>query len=124
MELVEVVKSKYGFDETVEALKKASEENGWNVANKLDMRESPLGKEIVIIEICKRDVASQVLSREENFWVSAMMPCRISVCKQRDGVYVYRMNTKAFSNMVRGEMAEIFKGIAEEEEKIVKSVIG
>lgn len=118
MELVKSVKSRFGFEETLEKLRKACEERGWNVVNELDMRDAG----VVIVEICKKELAGKVLGKKENCWVAAMMPCRFAVC-DRDGVYVYSMNMEAFSSMIGGEVGEVLKEVAEEEKAILGCLV-
>jgi len=121
MEFIKCVESCYGFEETVEKLKSASEQRGWKVVNVIDLREN-LGKEIAIVEICKKEFAEKVLSSENNYWVSAMMPCRFAVCKQSNGVYVYSMNMESFAQMIGGEVGKMLGAVAEDE-KAILSVI-
>ena len=118
MEFVKGVESRYGFEETVERLKDASGRRGWRVVNTLDMSESG----VVIVEICKGELAKEVLKEEANCWVSAMMPCRLAVCKRSDGVFVYTMNMETFANMIGGKIGEILSGVAEEEREILSSI--
>ena len=121
MEFVKCVESCYGFEETVEKLKNESERKGWKVVNVIDLRKS-LGKDVVILEICKSEFAKKVLDDERNYWISAMMPCRLSVCKQSEGVFVYGVNMDAFAQMIGGELGNLLSDVAKEEEEIVSVV--
>ncbi|WP_457549059.1 DUF302 domain-containing protein [Archaeoglobus sp.] len=123
MEFVKSFESRYGFEETVERLKDACEKRGWKVANVLNMKEN-LGKDVVIVEICKKEFAERVLSDEKNYWISAMMPCRFAVCKQGNGVFVYGMNMEVFAQMIEGEVGKILQEVAEEEKAILSSLNG
>ncbi len=89
--------------------------------NVLDLREN-LGKEIVIVEICKAGFAERVLSDERNYWISAMMPCRFAICRQGKDVFVYGVNMETFAQMIGGEVRKILNEIAREEKEILSVI--
>jgi len=120
--MIKKLKSKYGYEETIEKLKDAIVNNGWSIPSEHNMEEK-VGKKIYIIELCKQEYAKQILSDEKNYWVTAMMPCRVGICEEKDGVYLYSMNMKLLANFLSGDVKKTFKKVAEEEEKILKEVI-
>ncbi|WP_297071448.1 DUF302 domain-containing protein [Thermococcus sp.] len=122
-QMVEVERSGHGFEETVERIKEAAEKNGWKVTGVLDVRES-LGINVCIVEICNSKYAGRALKKPETRWVAAMMPCRFAVAENPDGVYVYAMNMGLFAGAVEGELSEVFKGISEEDRKILSQALG
>ncbi len=121
-QMVKGVKSRYGFEETLERLKKKTEEVGWTVIGEYDFREK-VGLKFAIIEVCNRDFATRAVSKPENRWVSAMMPCKFSVIEMPDGVYVFGMNMGLFAKMVPGELGELLSEVAEIDEKIISAVL-
>ncbi len=121
-QMVKGVKSRYGFEETLERLKKETEEVGWTVIGEYDFREK-VGIQFAIIEVCNRDFATRAVSKPENRWVSAMMPCKFSVIEMPDGVYVFGMNMGLFVKMVPGELGELLSEVAEIDEKIISAVL-
>ncbi|WP_297416696.1 DUF302 domain-containing protein [Thermococcus sp.] len=120
-EMVKGVKSRYGFEETLEKLKKKTEELGWTVIGEYDFREK-VGIDFAIIEVCNREFARKAIEKPENRWVSAMMPCKFSVIEMPDGVYVFGMNMGLFSKMIPGELGELLSEVAEIDEKIITSI--
>jgi uncharacterized protein (DUF302 family) len=119
--MVKKIKSKYNFNQTIEILKKAIVDLKWNISAEHNMKEK-INKNIYIIELCNKKYAKEILSNSKNYWVSAMMPCRLAVCKEKDGVYVYSMNMKLFLYILSGKMKEIFEKVVKDEEKIIKSI--
>ena len=71
--------------------------------------EEKVDKKIYIIELCKQEYAKQVLNDEKNYWVTAMMPCRVGICDENDGVYLYSMNMKLLTNFLSSDIKKIFK---------------
>jgi uncharacterized protein (DUF302 family) len=120
--MIKKFKSKYGYKETIEKLKNAIVSNGWSIPSEHNMEEK-VGKKIYIIELCKQEYAKQALEKEQNYWITAMMPCRIGICEEKDGVYLYTMNIKFMSVFLHGDLKKVFKNVAEEEEKIIKELI-
>jgi len=121
-QMVKGVKSRYGFEETVEKLKKKTEEIGWSVIGEYDFREK-VGLKFAIIEVCNREFATKAISKPENRWISAMMPCKFSVIEMPDGIYVFAMNMELFAKMAPGELGELLSEVAEVDEKLISSVI-
>ena len=81
-----------------------------------------MGKDIVIVEICKEEFARKVLESEEMYWISAMMPCRFGICRQKNGVFVYEVNMETFAQMIGGEVKEVLSKVAEDEIEILKEI--
>jgi uncharacterized protein (DUF302 family) len=115
-------RSRYSFQETIEKIKKKAEELGWNIPAEHNMEEK-LGRKVYIIELCKKEYAESVLSDERNYWVSAMMPCRIAVCEEQEGVKVYSMNMKLMTRFLFGDVKKVFKKVVEEEREILREVV-
>ena len=121
-QMVKGVRSRYGFEETLERLKKKTEEVGWTVIGEYDFREK-VGIQFAIIEVCNRDFATKAISKPENRWISAMMPCKFSVIEMPDGIYVFGMNMGLFAKMAPSELGELLSEVAEIDEKIISAVL-
>ncbi len=120
-QIVRGVKSRYGFEETIERLKKKTEELGWSVIGEYNFQEK-VGIDFAIIEVCNREFATKAISKPENRWISAMMPCKFSVIEMPDGIYVFGVNMRLFAEMVSGELGELLSEVAEIDEKIISAV--
>ncbi len=121
-QMVKGVKSKYGFEETVEKLKKKTEELGWTVIGEYDFREK-VRIPFAIIEVCNKEFATKAISKPENGWISAMMPCKFSIIEMPDGIYVFGMNMGLFAKMISGELGELLSEVSEIDEKIISTVL-
>ncbi len=119
--MIKGVKSKYMFDETVEKLKKKVEDAGWSIVSDIDFTDK-VGVRFRMIEFCNKDFASAVLKRPENRWISAMMPCKLSIVENPDGVYVFSFNMAFFAEMIPGELGEILGKVAKADEEIVSAI--
>ncbi len=121
-QMIKAVKSKYGFEETIEKLKKKTEELGWTVIGEYDFREK-VGIPFAIIEVCNKEFATKAISKPENRWISAMMPCKFSIIEMPDGIYVFGMNMELFAKMIPGELGELLSEVSEIDEKIISAVL-
>ncbi len=121
-QMVKGVKSRYGFEETLTRLKKKTEELGWTVIGEYDFREK-VGIQFAIIEVCNRDFATRAISKPENRWISAMMPCKFSIIEMPDGIHVFGMNMEVFAKTIHGELGELLAEVAEIDERVLSSVL-
>ena len=123
--MINVYRSPYNFDRTVEELKKRAEEMGWRVPAIHDfggtireIKGEDIGK-VKVIEICKPDYTMEMLKDDEDKFISAFLPCGIGVYEKRDGsVFVARRNVKLFALMFGGRIGKALKKAAKEEDKI------
>ena len=121
-QMVKGVKSKHGFEETLERIKKKVDELGWSVIGEYDFTEK-LGIRFAIVEICNKKFARKALEKPENRWISAMMPCKFSIIEMPDGVYIFGMNMGPFAKMVPGELGELLSEVAKVDEELINSVL-
>jgi uncharacterized protein (DUF302 family) len=121
--------SSYSFDETIERIETAAEENGWKVpaVHIISNSVASGGYEVApvaVIELCKVDLAGQILSEDESRVVSSMMPCRVSIYETSNGdVVVSRMNTALVSKLFGGNIQSLMATATAETEVILNSVI-
>jgi len=129
-QMMNVVKSKYDFEETVGRLEEASYENGWEVLHTYDLGnclyEEGFGSNlnITVLSICQSEYSYEILQEDDNKKIAAIMPCRIGVYEDREGdVYITRMNIGLFSKVFTGTIGEILGLVAADDEKIIKNII-
>lgn len=122
-------KSTLNYEETIAAIEKAAAEGGWKIPtiHHIDKSVAKGGfdvKEVAVIELCKVDLAGQILQDDKSKVVTSMMPCRLSVYKTADDqVIVSRMNTGLVSKIFGGKVAEVMKDATAGSEKILDAVL-
>lgn len=128
--MLNVNQSSLDFDDTVAMLNISAEDSDWHVTMTYDIQNSLFNAgyedmtRLTILSICKPEYAYNILQEDDNKKVSAIMPCRIGVYELKDGsVYVSEMNIGLMSKMFGGTIAEVMSKAAEEEAKIIESVI-
>ena len=119
----------YGIDETVSKLRDNIVAHGWKVSGVRDLKKSmakdsvKLDYEVRLVNLCNANYAKKVLDQDR--YVSAMMPCTISVWQGDDGkIYLTRINMKLMARMFGGNISEVMGGVvARQEHEIVKGLI-
>lgn len=120
--------SPLSHQQTVDTIIETAGEQGWKVpATHLIHNSVAEGgfdvPPVTVIELCKVDLAGEILDTSENRVVSSMMPCRVAVYEDGNGnVIVSRMNTGLMSRMFGGEVQEIMTEATSETEVILASV--
>lgn len=120
--------SKQGLDETISRISELGMENGWKVIQILDLQETMKknGKDVLpvkVMEMCKPEYAYEILSEDSLRIYSNMLPCRISVHENSDGVtYVSRMNIEMFSSQIGGVLQDVMNKAYLEVEEIINKV--
>ncbi|MBN2269926.1 MAG: DUF302 domain-containing protein [Sedimentisphaerales bacterium] len=121
--------SKLGFDETVAALEKSIEANGWTVSGTIDMNKSmakhgvEFKPRVELVKLCKAEYAQSVLATDR--YISTMMPCTFSVWQGDDGkVNVSKMNMGLMAKMFGGNIAAVMGGnVAHDEERMLNGLL-
>lgn len=119
----------YSFNETVERIQAEAIEAGWKVPAVHVISNSVASggfdvAPVTVIELCKVDLAGNILSDGDSRVISSMMPCRVSVYIDDDErVIVSRMNTGLVSKLFGGDIAAIMADATDETEQIVDSVL-
>jgi len=121
--------SRLGFEETVEAIQKGIEAQGWSSPATIDMNQSmakhgvPFGPQVRVIQLCKAEYAKEVLTTDRH--VSSLMPCAIAVYEGDDGrVYLSKMNTGLMGKLFGGTIARVMGGkVARDEHAILETVV-
>ena len=120
---------KFGFDETVEQLKKNIIDEDWSVKDVRDINKEinkaghDFKPRVKLIKLCKAEHAKSVLTTDRH--VSCLMPCTMSVWEGDDGkVYLSEMNMSLMAKMFGGNVGKIMGGkVVEEEEKMLEGLL-
>ncbi|MCK4671425.1 MAG: DUF302 domain-containing protein [Candidatus Aegiribacteria sp.] len=121
--------SLYSYDDTVEIIQTEAEALGWKIPAVHVISNSVASggydvAPVTVIELCKVDLAGQILSDDESRVVSSMMPCRIAVYETSDGnVIVSRMNTGLISKLFGGDIERLMADATSETEQILGTVL-
>jgi uncharacterized protein (DUF302 family) len=116
--------SKLSFDETVQAVQDGAAAEDWTVPSVMRLDES-LKKSgfdvtpVAVVELCKPDLANDILSDDDSRVVSSLMPCRVAIYETADGeVVISRMNTSLMSKMFGGSIADTMSEATAQTEQI------
>lgn len=104
------------FPTTLSKLKAQLEADGWNLVAEIDLgaRLAKKGVEIpgglVILELTSGKNAVPLLKQDDTRYVSALMPCSVSVYGKSDGsVMVSRMNAGLMAGMLEPRVAQVMQ---------------
>lgn len=103
-----------GFQPTLTAFREQLNADGWNIVAEIDLGER-LGKKgvqipggLVILELTSGKNAVPLLKADETRYVSALMPCSVSVYGMSDGrVMISRMNAGMMAGMLEPKIADV-----------------
>lgn len=106
--------SKADFASTLAALKEQLNADGWNLVAEIDLGSRLAKKSVnvpgglVILELTSGKNAVPLLKADDTRYVSALMPCSVSVYGMSDGrVMVSRMNARMMSGMLEPRVGEV-----------------
>ena len=127
--LVLVNQSRFDLDGTLKHLRAAAAKQGWKIPKVFNM-QATLRKHghkinpVLVINICKPDLAARLLGSDAHRKLSVMMPCRISVYTDSKGkTHVSRLNTAALAPLLDGKAARVMSRAGRGLEKIIAAVI-
>lgn len=128
--MIETRESMYSLEDTVRMIDVNSEEQGWAVLRVWDLtrRMQRAGYEdaprVRVVELCHAENTYNVLKNPEDMFVSAIMPCRMSVYERPDGrVFVSRMNIGLMSRFFSSNVKRIMKGVEEDDVRILQDIL-
>ena len=121
--------SKFDFDTTVTMIEEnISASPGW-IHKKTNMMHQEIynetgGKELGVrvagIKLCKGEYAYTILKDEQARYMSALMPCSISVWENEKGsVFISEMNIPLMGKLFGGIISEVMAGKVGPEEKVM-----
>ena len=122
--------SKFGFNETVDAIQKTAQARGWKVSGVFDAQDmmkkagNADAKPMKIVGMCHPALAEAVLTAQQKAQVPPSLTCRYSVFEGQDGkIYVMRFNTSLMAQMSQGEVAVALANLAKEEDAVLGSAL-
>jgi uncharacterized protein (DUF302 family) len=123
-----VEESKLNFNETVEAITKSAAENKWNIPQLYDLQAtmSKNGyevKPVKVFSLCKPDHAYQILGSTQERFVSALMPCRVSVYEKDGKTYISMLNAKLFSKFMGKNIGKVMSAASVENKQLFEHII-
>lgn len=108
--------SRADFATTLKTLKEQLAADGWNLVAEIDLGQRLAKKNVqipgglVILEMTSGGNTIPLLKNEETRYVSALMPCSVSVYGMSDGrVIISRMNANLMAGMLDPRLAEAMK---------------
>jgi uncharacterized protein (DUF302 family) len=111
-----------------EALQREAKSQGWSVPKVHDLKQT-LAKhgysvlDAQVLELCRPELANEILKRGAERVVSALMPCRIAVYGKPDGrTYVSRINARLMSKLLGGVVHQVMSDAARRSEELITSV--
>lgn len=121
--------SQLGFDETVQAIEKAIEKEGWSSPGTTNMNAAmkkqgvEFAPQVRLISMCKAEYAKDVLTTDRH--VSSLMPCKVAVWEGDDGkVYVSKMNTGLMGKLFGGNIARVMgEAVGRDEENMLRGIL-
>lgn len=132
MELNAVIlesESRYGFRETIARIEQQAASTGWKIPTSHDLQET-LRKaaidvpDVTIMELCKPTYAGVLMREDATRYISALMPCRISVYMKSDKkTYVSRLNAPMLSMFLGGEIGTVLGQSGHEMESLLKDIL-
>jgi len=106
--------SKADFAGTLNVLKQQLESDGWNIVAEVNLGERLAKKGVIIpggliiLELTSGKHAIPLLKNDETRYVTALMPCSVSIYGMSDGrVMIARMNAGMLANMMEPRVAEV-----------------
>ncbi len=121
--------SELGFEETVSALKKRIQDQGWevkgikDVSHQINKAGYDFESKVKLVKLCKPEYAKSVLTTDRN--VSCLMPCTMAVWEGNDNkVYLSKMNLALMAKMFGGNVGKVMGGdVVQDEEKMLEGLL-
>lgn len=122
--------SRLGYRETIAALQDAAKKRGWEIGPAVNMQEAMQkagqkdAKPFTVLNMCKKDLAENLLKAQMANKAMPFVPCRISVFEGNDGkVYITRPNTEMMAQMAMPAFAPLLKKFADEEKAMLAGIV-
>jgi uncharacterized protein (DUF302 family) len=113
------------FDSTVVSLENAARQHDYSVPHVYDIQQSLISAghvdmtRLKVISLCQPDYAYEILSRDPNKPLAALMPCRVAVYEAADGrVYISAFNMGRLAGLLGGNAAEVMSRVAADEDRM------
>jgi len=122
--------SPFSFEDTIKRFEEAVTAKGWKTPAVHDLKEimekngKPGLMHIRVYEVCKPDLAYSILSVDSSRYVSAMLPCRVSIYEKTGGfVYISRMRTSLMAYFMSRLISRAMFSASRDVEDIIKNVL-
>lgn len=109
--------SPLNFVDTVKKIEANIAEKKWEISKKFDFQKTLLDKKnidvgpVVSLKICHPDHALEILKDDSQKFISAMMPCSISIYTKQEKTYIAYMNIglmkKFFNSKIEHVMGKV-----------------
>lgn len=116
------------FEQAVAVFEDSVADHGWKIPAAHDLQATMAKYDydvdaVKVYELCHRDHASKILSRDDERIVSSMMPCRVSIYQKSDGmVYVSWMNTSLMGRLFGGVIADVMGDASSESAEMISAL--
>lgn len=108
--------SQQDFPTTLNHLKEQLKEDGWNIVAEVNLGEGLAKRNVIIpggmvvLELTSGKNAVPLLKDETTRYVSALMPCSVSIYGMSDGrVMISRMNAAMLAGMMEPKVADVMR---------------
>jgi len=117
------------LSETIKVFREEIAAGGWSILNATNMAGILSEKgytisPIMIFDVCSGRYSANILAKDENRFVTPLMPCRISIYQTSEGkVIIARLNAKSMTPMFSPELADTMTKSDGEIEVIIEKTI-
>lgn len=117
------------LSETIKVFREEVAAGGWSILNATNMAGILSEKgytisPVMIFDVCSGKYSANILAKDENRFVTPLMPCRISIYQTSQGkVIIARLNAKSMALMFSPELAETMTRSGGEIEVIIVKTI-
>ncbi len=121
-------RSKYNFDQTVEAFTAEVERAGWKIVGQHDMKATLANfghdiRNVKIVEVCSATYSAEILRLDNERIVSPLIPCRIAIYEKSNGnTYIGRMNSPLFGRMFGGVINDVIARASVVTENMIRNI--
>jgi uncharacterized protein (DUF302 family) len=126
--LYDLRQSRFGFEETVAAIKAGAEKRGWKLGAVVDMRAEMLkagakdAKPMKVINLCPVGANERVAKASGG--KAPALPCRATVFTGADGkVDVVHLNLHTLAKGMQGDLSKVLGELAAEEDALYKGIL-
>ncbi len=128
--MIKVVPSKLSFDQTVSKIENSILDHEWEIQRIYEIDECMrnfgynTNVRVVTFSICKPDNVNEILSKDKNMFITAIMPCRLAVFQDREGkVNIASMNIKLMGQLFGGDISKVTRKVAADEKSIITKAL-
>lgn len=117
--------SPLSFDETVKKIETNISQKKWEVSKKFDFQKTLLDKKnvdvgpVVSLKICHPDHALEILKDDSQKFISAMMPCSISIYTKKDKTFISYMNIGLMKKFFNSKIEHVMGKVQDDIDEIV-----